>query len=229
MGRREKEKQISSEHLIPSCLQFNTNPAGWALGCLLLLGIRRALAAEVIFAPASGKLEFAQEGTLFNSRQHADLVFRVSLGPGLRTLFEIAHHIGIQAVGPRPVKCCGSPCSQHGDKGLKGPYHQANRDPQEDRQSYSGAALGGSLKKPGCRTPVPPGTYPCNPRSITPDFTFTLDVFSTHVHQQLQRCAEQVVEHLNHFHRAQQGASAATRSPSLSREMRQLLQVYQKI
>ena len=181
------------------------SPAGWIGRCLLILGMGGTRASEILFAPASGKLEFVQEGVVFNSRQHADLVFQISRGPELRTLLEITHHVRRHVSGLGSMK---------GGRGLEGPDHQANRVPQEGQQSYSGAAFGSPCKETSCPTTGPSGAYSWDPRDSTPDSTSPMNAFSNQVHQRLQSCAEQVVKHLNKFHQTQQTRPATARPSS---------------
>ena len=105
------------------------SPAGWIGRCLLILGMGGVWVSEVSFVPASGKLEFVQEGIVFNPRQQAALVFQFSLGPELRALSEITHLVRKHVLGFGSVKS---------DRGLPEPDRQTNWEHPERQQSYSG-------------------------------------------------------------------------------------------
>ena len=88
LGKREKR---SSPRTYPFLRETRMSPTEWIRRYLLILGLGGVWANEISFVPASGKLEFVQEGIVFNPRQQAALVFQFSLGPELRALSEITH------------------------------------------------------------------------------------------------------------------------------------------
>ena len=184
----------------------------------------RSPTEEIRFEPSAGKLEFFQAGTAFTSRQHGELVLELSLGEGLRTLLELQYHIQEQASGPRETSDPTNCQDEIGTKGLKSGYHQAGVDTQEDRQSYSTAALGGKLllRKSGCSRVVSTGDYPMDTENLPPDLAFGVDIFTTHIHERLRQCTQRMVEHLNYFRQAERTESEEDGLGQLTRFARQI-------